>query len=76
MQSIRNERLKRRPSARIIAPTGAVIRGVPPRRPALASSIAWNAFYACPGSTTMLCNGYDDVVELKSGELAELRDVR
>jgi hypothetical protein len=24
----------------------------------------------------MLCNGYDDVVELKSGELAELRDVR
>ncbi|MEO5763940.1 MAG: DUF2917 domain-containing protein [Casimicrobiaceae bacterium] len=24
----------------------------------------------------MLCNGYGDVVELKSGELAELRDVR
>ena len=24
----------------------------------------------------MLCSGYDDVVELKSGELAELRDVR
>jgi len=24
----------------------------------------------------MLCNGYDDVVELESGELAELRDVR
>jgi hypothetical protein len=24
----------------------------------------------------MLCNGYDDVVEPKSGELAELRDVR
>ena len=24
----------------------------------------------------MLCNGYDEVVDLKSGELAELRDVR
>jgi hypothetical protein len=29
-----------------------------------------------PEQKTMLCNGYDDVVELASGELVELRDVR